>query len=652
MNAILHAVIRLGGVDHDFVARAHHRLRGRRSARVERLRARGGRARLVGIPARAHRRGGRAVGAGAAHHAAARARHRAPHQGRRQRARRASTSCSRPARSASPAAATPPSPARATGRAAREHGQRCNQLPGARDIENPEHRAARRRSAGACRSERCPARARPRREIVEMIHRGEIRGLLSLCFNPLVSLPDATLHARGARAARLLRRDRLLPLRDRAPRRPRPARLAARGGRGHGHQRRGPRDPHPQGGRAARRGAAGLAHHLRPRASGSAPASASTFAAPAEIFDELRARLARRHRRLLRHHLGEDRAADGRLLAVPDDGPSRARRGSSRAAASIIPTAARASTPSTYRPPAEDVDDEYPIILTTGRVVSQFLSGTQTRRIGPLVDAAARAAASRCTRAWRARLGIADGERVRVVEPARRARARGARRRDDPARHRLHPVPLARRALGEPADRSAPTIRSPASRSSRWRRCASSGSRAGGDAHDRRALHRRQPLHRLPRLRGGVQRMSGPRRAVDDPPRLPRARRRRCRRAPTVCMHCAEPACARVCPADAIKVDAEGVVLTAMAERCIGCGNCALACPFGVPKLARRARAHDEVRPLLRPHRGRAEADVRHGVPVGRALLRHARGGRGPAPRAPAEPLRRSATSWCARATT
>ena len=39
-----------------------------------------------------------------------------------------------------------------------------------------------------------------------------------------------------------------------------------------------------------------------------------------------------------------------------------------------------------YRPPAEDVDDEYPIILTTGRVISHFLSGTQTRRIGPLVD--------------------------------------------------------------------------------------------------------------------------------------------------------------------------------------------------------------------------------------------------------------------------
>jgi Fe-S-cluster-containing dehydrogenase component len=55
--------------------------------------------------------------------------------------------------------------------------------------------------------------------------------------------------------------------------------------------------------------------------------------------------------------------------------------------------------------------------------------------------------------------------------------------------------------------------------------------------------------------------------------------------APTVCMHCADPACASVCPADAIKVDPTGVVLSAEVERCIGCGNCALACPFGVPML-------------------------------------------------------------------
>ncbi len=39
-----------------------------------------------------------------------------------------------------------------------------------------------------------------------------------------------------------------------------------------------------------------------------------------------------------------------------------------------------------YRPPAEDIDAEYPIFFTSGRVVSQYLSGTQTRRIGGLVS--------------------------------------------------------------------------------------------------------------------------------------------------------------------------------------------------------------------------------------------------------------------------
>jgi assimilatory nitrate reductase catalytic subunit len=39
-----------------------------------------------------------------------------------------------------------------------------------------------------------------------------------------------------------------------------------------------------------------------------------------------------------------------------------------------------------YREPVDDASPEYPVFLTTGRVVSQFLSGTQTRRIGPLVQ--------------------------------------------------------------------------------------------------------------------------------------------------------------------------------------------------------------------------------------------------------------------------
>ncbi len=53
---------------------------------------------------------------------------------------------------------------------------------------------------------------------------------------------------------------------------------------------------------------------------------------------------------------------------------------------------------------------------------------------------------------------------------------------------------------------------------------------------------------------------------------------------PVICMHCEDPACAAVCPADAIKKTPDGVVQTSLKPRCIGCTNCVYACPFGVPK--------------------------------------------------------------------
>ena len=52
-----------------------------------------------------------------------------------------------------------------------------------------------------------------------------------------------------------------------------------------------------------------------------------------------------------------------------------------------------------------------------------------------------------------------------------------------------------------------------------------------------------------------------------------------------VCFHCEDPTCAQVCPADAIKSGEDGIVQSALKPRCIGCANCVLACPFGIPKL-------------------------------------------------------------------
>jgi Fe-S-cluster-containing dehydrogenase component len=57
---------------------------------------------------------------------------------------------------------------------------------------------------------------------------------------------------------------------------------------------------------------------------------------------------------------------------------------------------------------------------------------------------------------------------------------------------------------------------------------------------------------------------------------------------PVVCMHCDQPTCAEVCPADAIKRTSDGVVQSALKPRCIACGNCAVACPFGVPEVHER----------------------------------------------------------------
>jgi Fe-S-cluster-containing dehydrogenase component len=63
---------------------------------------------------------------------------------------------------------------------------------------------------------------------------------------------------------------------------------------------------------------------------------------------------------------------------------------------------------------------------------------------------------------------------------------------------------------------------------------------------------------------------------------------------PVVCMHCDQPTCAEVCPADAIKRTEDGVVQTARKARCIACNNCVLACPFGVPKM------HDEANLMMK----------------------------------------------------
>ena len=96
--------------------------------------------------------------------------------------------------------------------------------------------------------------------------------------------------------------------------------------------------------------------------------------------------------------------------------------------------------------------------------------------------------------------------------------------------------------------------------------------------------HRPEPLHRLRGLRAGLRGVRHPPGPVADPPRARSTGPRRTQTAPMVCMHCEDPTCAEVCPADAIKQTEDGIVQSALKPRCIGCSNCVLACPFGVPK--------------------------------------------------------------------
>jgi formate dehydrogenase iron-sulfur subunit len=52
---------------------------------------------------------------------------------------------------------------------------------------------------------------------------------------------------------------------------------------------------------------------------------------------------------------------------------------------------------------------------------------------------------------------------------------------------------------------------------------------------------------------------------------------------PRMCMHCAVPTCASVCPVGAFEKTASGAVVYD-ADKCMGCRYCMQACPFDVPK--------------------------------------------------------------------
>jgi assimilatory nitrate reductase catalytic subunit len=281
----------------------------------------------------------------------------------------------------------------ANGQGGREHGQKCDQLPGARDLANPEHRAYIAKVWGV-RPEELPQPGVDAYEIFRKIDRGEIRGLLSLCFNPKVSLPDNGFVTRALEKLEFYvaidfflnetahHADVVLPgsLQEEDE-------GVVTQVEGRVIKINKAIDP-PGDARQDWRIIQDIARALgRERG--------FTFASPREIFEELRVaskggvadysgityEKVERNNGVFWPCPSEDHPGTPRLFEPNSWNPV-----AKGAGPFYFPDGRARFNVSVYTPPTEDVDADYPIMLTTGRVVSHFLSGTQTRRIGPLVD--------------------------------------------------------------------------------------------------------------------------------------------------------------------------------------------------------------------------------------------------------------------------
>ena len=312
----------------------------------------------------------------------------------------------------------------ANGQGGREHGQKCDQLPGLRDISNPEHRKYIASVWGVPEAE-IPGPGVDAYELFRKIDAGEIKALLSICFNPKVSLPDNNYVQRALDKLELYVAIDFF-LNDTA----RHADLVLPGSlheedegtvtQVEGRVIKVNKAVEPPGeARADWRIIQDLARALG-REHG------FTFSGPKEIFEELRvaskggvADYSGITWEKVERNMGVfwPCYSDDPRTGQPVDHPGTPRlfeRGSwnpvARGAGPFyFPDGKARFNLAEHRPPTEEVDAEYPIILTTGRVVSQFLSGTQTRRIGPLVKQYPEPLIELHPR-LAAKLGIADGD--------------------------------------------------------------------------------------------------------------------------------------------------------------------------------------------------------------------------------------------------
>jgi assimilatory nitrate reductase catalytic subunit len=269
------------------------------------------------------------------------------------------------------------------GQGGREHGQKCDQLPGARSIHDPE---ARRHVAEVwgISPDQIPQAGLTAVEIMEAIHRGEIKALISICFNPLVSLPDSNFTREA------LERLEFFAVTDFFLSETAHYADVVLAGSLHEEEE------------GVACSAEGRVIHIAKAVDppGNARTDTSIFCELAarldkakyfpyscsrEVFDELR--LASRGG--IADYYGITYDKIDRQLGVFWPCPSLDHPGTPRlfeGGRFYHPDGKARFQVTEYRESGDPVDENFPVYLTTGRVVSQYLSGTQTRRIGALVD--------------------------------------------------------------------------------------------------------------------------------------------------------------------------------------------------------------------------------------------------------------------------
>ena len=296
------------------------------------------------------------------------------------------------------------------GQGGREHGQKADQLPGYRSMLNPEHRKYVSDVWGIDESE-MPLAGVSAVEVFEKMREGEIKGLLSICSNMMVSLPDTNkvreslnglefnvcidfFMSESARHA-----DVVLPGTTWAE-------DEGTTTNGEGRVIKINKAINPPG--DAKEDWWILQEIARRMGRG----KYFQFNSPREIFDELRLASKGGKADYFGITYEKIKEQDGVFWGCPtlehkgtprlfeekfahDDGKAKFH-------------------PIEYKGAAEKPDDEFPLIYTTGRIVHQYLSGNQTRRIGFLVQ--------QCPEPYveihpetALKYKINDGERVKVI---------------------------------------------------------------------------------------------------------------------------------------------------------------------------------------------------------------------------------------------